>query len=131
MVEWRRSSRGARAPVVRHGWHRGGPTRPGHARRRLGRRQLTGGGAPVADGLGERAREVQHDEAKAVVHVAVAVGAWSGEDAVAVSWSRRPWRTAARERGERERERAGSGEGDGEGVLVPLLIGSRAQGAWH
>ena len=46
---------------------------------------------------------------------------------------RQPWRTAARERGERERERAGSGEGDGEGVLVPLLIGSRAQGvhdAW-
>ena len=39
----------------------------------------------------------------------------------------------ARERGERERERAGSGEGDGEGMLVPLLIGSRAQGvhdAW-
>jgi len=34
----------------------------------------------------------------------------------------------ARERGERERERAGSGEGDGEGVLVPLLIGSWAQG---
>ena len=31
---------------------------------------------------------------------------------------------------ESERERAGSGEGDGEGVLVPLLIGSRAQGAW-
>ena len=35
---------------------------------------------------------------------------------------------AARERGERGMERAGSGEGDGEGVLVPLLIGSRAQG---
>ena len=35
---------------------------------------------------------------------------------------------AARERGEREMERAGSGEGDGEGVLVPLLIGSWAQG---
>ena len=42
--------------------------------------------------------------------------------------SRWPWRTAARERGERKRERAGSGEGDGEGVLVPLLIGSWAQG---
>ena len=39
----------------------------------------------------------------------------------------------ARERGERERERAGSGEGDGECMLVPLLIGSKAQGvhdAW-
>jgi len=35
---------------------------------------------------------------------------------------------AAWERGEREMERAGSGEGDGEGVLVPLLIGSWAQG---
>ena len=58
-----------------------------------GRRQLTGGGAPVADGLGERAREVQHDEAKAVVHVAVAMGAWSGEDAVAASSASRPWRT--------------------------------------
>jgi hypothetical protein len=50
-----------------------------------GRRQLTGGGAPVVDGLGERAREVQHAEAKAVVHVAAAVGAWSGEDAAAAS----------------------------------------------
>ena len=39
MVEWRRSSRGARAPVVRHGWHRGGPTRPSRAcwQRRPGR----------------------------------------------------------------------------------------------
>jgi hypothetical protein len=37
--------------------------------------------APVADGLGERVREVQHDEAKAVGHVATAVGGWSGEDA--------------------------------------------------
>jgi hypothetical protein len=44
------------------------------------RRRLIGGGATVADGLGERAREVQHDEAKAVVHVAATVGAWSGED---------------------------------------------------
>ena len=40
-----------------------------------GRQQLTGSGAPVADGLGERAREVQHDESEAVVHVAAAVGA--------------------------------------------------------
>jgi hypothetical protein len=39
-----------------------------------------GGGTPVADGLGERVREVQHDEAKAVGHVATAMGAWSGED---------------------------------------------------
>jgi hypothetical protein len=44
------------------------------------RRRLIGGGATMADGLGERAREVQHDEAKAVVHVAAAVGAWSSED---------------------------------------------------
>jgi len=42
--------------------------------------------------------------------------------------SRSAMADAARERGEREMERAGSGEGDGEGVLVPLLIGSRAQG---
>ena len=65
-----------------------------------GRRQLTGGGAPVADGLGERAREVQHDEAKAVVHVAVAMGAWSGEDAVAASSASRPWRTRVSARSE-------------------------------
>jgi hypothetical protein len=34
-----------------------------------------GDDTPVADGLGERVREVQHDEAKAVGHVAAAVGA--------------------------------------------------------
>jgi hypothetical protein len=44
------------------------------------RRRLIGGSATVADGLGERAREVQHDDAKAVVHVAAVVGAWSSED---------------------------------------------------
>jgi hypothetical protein len=66
--------------------------------------RLIGGGAPVADGLGEHAREVQHDEAKAVVHVAMAVGAWSGEDAGGNELSRQPWRTAAREQGECESE---------------------------
>ena len=62
----------------------------------LQRRRLLssgGDGDTATDGLGERAREVQHDEAKAVVHVAVAMGAWSGEDAVAASSASRPWRT--------------------------------------
>ena len=62
----------------------------------LQRRRLLssgGDGDTATDGLGERAREVQHDEAKAVVHVAAAVGAWSGEDAAAASSASRPWRT--------------------------------------
>jgi hypothetical protein len=45
------------------------------------RRQLTGGGALVANGLDEHAREVQHDKVKVVVHVATAMGAWSSKDA--------------------------------------------------
>jgi hypothetical protein len=50
----------------------------------------------VVNGLGERAREVQHDEAKAVVHMAEAAGAWSGEDAGGSELSHRPWRTRPR-----------------------------------
>ena len=84
---------GSRAPVGVPGTAEGGSWLLGHAHRRRCPRRLTGDGAPVADGLDERAREVQHDEAKAVVHVATAVGAWSGEDAAAASSASRPWRT--------------------------------------
>ena len=57
--------------------------------------------------MGEHAREVQHDEAKAVVHVAAAVGAWSSEDAAAASSARRPWWTRPRAALQRGRARRG------------------------
>ena len=69
----------------------------------LQRRRLLssgGDGDTATDGLGERAREVQHDEAKAVVHVVVAMGAWSGKDVVAASSASRPWRTRVSARSE-------------------------------
>ena len=98
---------GSRAPVGVPGTAEGGSWLLGHAHRRRCPRRLTEDGAPVADGLDERAREVQHDEAKAVVHMAVAVEVWSGEDTAAASLASRPWWTAVWERGERERERWG------------------------
>jgi len=45
------------------------------------RRRLTDDGAPVAGSLGERVHEVEHNEAKAMACEAVAVVAWSGENA--------------------------------------------------
>ena len=125
---------GSRAPVGVPGTAEGGSWLLGHAHRRRCPRRLTGDGAPVADGLDERAREVQHDEAKAVVHVAAAVEAWSGEDAATARLASRPWWTAAWERGERERERwevegvSGSG-GSASGVHQEERRGAGARGS--
>jgi hypothetical protein len=75
-------------------------------------------------------------EAEVVVHAVEHEGAWSvrsGSDSRS-SARRLPWRPRRRlcprvRVQQRGRGRV-SGEGEGEGMLVPLLIGNRAQGAW-
>jgi hypothetical protein len=61
--------------------------------------------------LGKRAREVQHDEVKAVVHVAAVVGAWSGEGTGGSELGRpsmaAPRSACARALAERRNERGG------------------------
>jgi hypothetical protein len=97
------------------GLARDGPRWFGHVRRRLTAvRHGGGGGALAMLGPGKHVREVDNDEAKAIVHSAMSAVVRNGGMAVAARSFARPWRACSAE-SERERGEAKGEVSDGAG----------------
>ena len=103
--EWRGASQGPRTPVGLLSSVGDGLRWPGHARRQLPTVRYGGGGAPMMVALGERAREMEHDEVKAVTEVEGCEALEDGAMTVAMELDhRRPWRARPRAAVAREEE---------------------------
>jgi hypothetical protein len=136
-----RPEKGGEAPVGSHalgvllGPPQGSPRWSSHGCQRRRRRGSHGRTAPVVFGSSRDTQSVEEEEAKARER-AIEHGEGQRRGDADLGWlgnggARRRCRAnnSQSERGRAERS-GGNGEGKGEGVLVPLLIGSRAQGAW-